>query len=92
MPRAKVQRETIIRFSPRAPEAVVSSSDPAFIKRMKKLNIAPQGDSYRLPKEWVRIAPPRKLRLSEDERERRRAILVQNTRSETGKRYIKKAA
>lgn len=92
MPRATRERETIIRFSPREPLAVVSTDDPAMIRRLKKLNIAAQEGTFHVPKTWVKLSPPRKLSLTEEQREHRRAILVQNIRSHIEKRDKRIAA
>jgi hypothetical protein len=93
MPRAKAERETIIRFSPREPEAIVSTDDPALIRRMKRLGFALLPDhSYRVPKEWVQIRRPDTRRLTEEQREHKRAILVQNIRYGIEKRDKRIAA
>lgn len=92
MPRAKVQRETHIVLIKDKPTALIDSTDPAFHRRMAKLKLTRQGDRYTVPREWIQVRPPRKLRLTEAERERRRVSLVQNLRSHSEKRDTRTAA
>ncbi len=93
MPRDKVQRETIIRFNPREPEATVSSDDLAFHRRMMKLGVVSLPDTtYRVPKDWIQIGPPRKRRFTEAQRDHKRVILAQNIRLHLEKREHRTAA
>jgi hypothetical protein len=96
MARIRSERETTITVSEAKAEAEIYSSSPRFHRHMEKRGIDPykieparlgadeseRSRSYRIPKDWLRIRPPR--RVSDAERARLTAQGFGRNRSRGG--------
>lgn len=66
-----IERETTVTYNAEEDVACVWSADPVFQRRMEKLGVEPcrvdrrgehgESRSYRVPKKWVKVKPPRQL-------------------------------
>ncbi len=79
---SKYEKETVINFNEEEESANVYTYNKALIKKLDKLcgNSAAEvirqcstgSKTYNIPKNWVKIAPPKKIKVSE---ERRKALI-----------------
>ncbi len=79
----KLERETVVTFNEAEPTAAVYTHNPPLIRRLKKLavekpkecslaKVSHEGLAYdfTVPKAWVKVSPPRKLNLTDEERQK----------------------
>jgi hypothetical protein len=77
MARLKLEQETTITFNEAEDHVLVYSASPRFQRKMAQQGIEPYKQDYganhsedekscryRVPKEWIRVSPPRTVRLS----------------------------
>lgn len=81
------EKETIILFNEKDKEAEIFTYNRALITNLKKFakerpeevqlkkNNGEGGLTFIVPKAWLNVRPPRKLNLSEEEREKRRNVM-----------------
>lgn len=74
----RIERETIINFNDGENEAGIETFSRGLKTRLRKLGIVPiriQGEheSYRVPKQWIKVSPPR--RVSERQRNAARELM-----------------
>lgn len=77
----QIERETTIVFNESSEPCMVWSASPVFQRRMAKLGLEPKrigkrergewSGWYDIPKDWIKIRPPRVVQLSDEERARR---------------------
>lgn len=76
----KIEQETIICYNEEETEAIIDSCNRALIKRLEGLSKdKPEicyleredqyGKRYRIPKKWIRVNPPRKSNMTEEQRQ-----------------------
>ena len=89
---SRLENETAITFNEEEPHAVVWSASPLFQRHMQRTGVEPykidarvdsQSCWYRVPKEWVRVRPPRKVQLTDEQRAEMGERLRQNIRRQS---------